>query len=100
MSNKKTRNIDKRIRKAKEETKAEQIRLKNKSDFWFELYHNQKVLNYKRENIIMKLLSIIMQVDIVINENCKLEKMQNVKKVFDKIKKITNRKNVGAVWAE
>lgn len=97
MGNKKTRNIDKRIRKAKEETKAEQIRLKNKSDFLLELYRNQKVLNYKRENIIMKLLSIIMQVDIVINENCKLEKMQNVKKVFDKIKKITNRKNVGVV---
>lgn len=97
MSNKKTRNIDKRIRKSKEETKSEQIRLNEKCKFWFEVYQNQRLLNYKKDNVIMKLLKVIMNIDIILNENSKLEKMQNVKKVFDKIREATNNKNVGVI---
>jgi hypothetical protein len=85
MSNKKTRNIDKRIRKAQENEKQALQEKQDKIKIYLDLYVNQRIITQSKEYEINRLLRKKQEISDILLKFANLKKMKNTGKLFKEL---------------
>lgn len=85
MSNKKIRNIDKRIRKAQENEKQAIQEKQDKIKIYLDLYVNQRIITQSKEYEINRLLRKKQEIGDILLKFANLKKMKNTGKLFKEL---------------